>query len=130
MTQQEVFVKGISVKYKRIEQGDYISLTDIACMRNPKEPKDVIKSWMRNRSTLEYLALWENFYNPDFKGDEIAPLLALTGRNDFTMSPSRWISEFNAISIISKQGKTAELMRIRTLHLSLQVGFPQNLNFI
>lgn len=105
MANKEVLVQGISVKYKRIEQDDYISLTDIACMRNPKEPKDVVKSWMRNRSTLEYLALWENFYNPDFKGDEIGPLLALTGRNDFTMSPSRWISEFNAIGIISKQGK-------------------------
>ena len=102
---KEVFVQGISVKYKQIEKEDYISLTDIACMRNAKEPKDVVKSWMRNHSTLEYLALWENFYNPNFKGDEIDPLLALTGRNDFTMSPSRWIEEFHAIGIVTKQGK-------------------------
>lgn len=102
---KEVFVQGISVKYKQIEKEDYISLTDIACMRNAKEPKDVVKSWMRSRSTLEYLALWENFYNPNFKGDEIDPLLALTGRNDFTMSPSRWIEEFHAIGIVTKQGK-------------------------
>lgn len=105
MKNNQVEVQGISVKYKKINQKDYLSLTDIAYMRNPKEPKDVIKSWMRNRSTLEYLSLWENFYNPNFKGDEIAPLLALTGKNDFTMSPSRWIEEFNAIGIISKQGK-------------------------
>ncbi len=105
MANKEVFVQGIGVKYKRINQADYISLTDIACMRNSKEPKDVVKSWMRNRSTLEYLSLWENFYNPNFKGDEIDPLLALTGRNDFTMSPSRWIEEYNAIGIITKQGK-------------------------
>lgn len=105
MSNKEVYVQGITVKYKKINQDDYISLTDIACMRNPTEPKDVVKNWMRNRSTLEYLTLWESFYNPDFKGDEIDPLLALTGRNDFTMSPTRWISEYNAIGIITKQGK-------------------------
>ncbi|WP_251612603.1 KilA-N domain-containing protein [Pumilibacter muris] len=105
MTNKAVIVQGINVTYKHIGKEDYISITDIACMRNPKEPKDVVKSWMRNRSTLEYLTLWENFYNPDFKGDEIDPLFALTGRNDFTMSPTRWISEFNAIGIITKQGK-------------------------
>lgn len=105
MSSKEVYVQGITVKYKKINQDDYISLTDIACMRNSNEPKDVVKNWMRNRSTLEYLTLWESFYNPDFKGDEIDPLLALTGRNDFTMSPTRWISEYNAIGIITKQGK-------------------------
>lgn len=105
MSNYEVIVNGINVRYKVINQEDFISLTDIASVRNPKEPKDVVKSWMRNRSTLEYLALWEGFYNPDFKGDEIDPLLSQTGKNDFTMSPSRWVEEFNAIGIISKQGK-------------------------
>ncbi len=105
MTKNEVVVKGINVNYKKINQEDYICLTDIAKARNPKEPKDVVKSWMRSRATLEYLALWENFYNPDFKGDEIDPLLNQTGKNDFTMSPTRWVEEFNAIGIMSKQGK-------------------------
>ncbi|MEG1751951.1 MAG: KilA-N domain-containing protein [Clostridia bacterium] len=105
MIKNEVVVKGINVNYKRINQEDYISLTDIAKARNAKEPKDVVKSWMRSRATLEYLALWENFYNPNFKGDEIDPLLNLTGKNDFTMSPTRWVEEYNAIGIVSKQGK-------------------------
>ncbi len=101
----EVVVKGINVNYRKINQEDYISLTDIAKARNAKEPKDVVKSWLRSRATLEYLALWENFYNPNFKWDEIDPLLAQTGKNDFTMSPTRWIEEFNAIGITAKQGK-------------------------
>lgn len=102
MTKNEVIVKGINVNYKKINQEDYISLTDIAKARNVKEPKDVIKSWMRNRSTLEYLALWENFYNPEFKGGEIDPLLSETGKNDFTMSPTRWVEEYNAKGMITK----------------------------
>ncbi len=105
MSKKEVVVQGINVNYNKIDNEEFISLTDIAKARNPKEPKDVIKSWMRNRSTLEYLALWENFYNPEFKGDEIAPLLSLTGRNDFTMSPSRWVEEFNAIGIYTKANR-------------------------
>ena len=53
----------------------------MARVKNEKEPKDVIKNWMRLRSTIEYLVLWENFYNDDFKGVEIDPLLNETGNN-------------------------------------------------
>ena len=28
---------------------------------------DVIKNWIRNRSTLEFLGTWETLYNPNFK---------------------------------------------------------------
>ena len=105
MKNNEIIVKGINVNYKKINKEDYISLTDIAKAKNAKEPKDVIKSWMRSRATLEYLILWENFYNPEFKGDEIDPLLNDTGKNDFTMSPTRWVDEFNAKGIITKANR-------------------------
>ncbi len=49
------------------DENDYISLTDIARYKNPDEPKDVVKNWMRNRSTIEFLGLWEQLNNPDFK---------------------------------------------------------------
>ena len=57
-------MKNIIVKEKVINitgsgDDDYISLTDIARIKNPIEPKDVVKNWMRLRSTLEYLGLWE-----------------------------------------------------------------------
>ncbi|MBN2686243.1 MAG: KilA-N domain-containing protein [Pontiellaceae bacterium] len=52
------------------DENDYISLTDIARYKNPDEPKDVIKNWMRNRSTIEFLGLWEELNNPGFKGVE------------------------------------------------------------
>ena len=102
---KQINIKGNVINYAVVNDEDYISLTDIAKSKNSKEPKDVIKNWMRSRSTLEYLALWENFFNPNFKGVEIDPLLAQTGKNDFTMSTSRWIEEFNAIGIRSSAGK-------------------------
>lgn len=72
-------------------------MTDIARAKNHKEPKDVVKNWMRLRSTLEYLGIWETLNNPKFNRVEFDPLLAESGKNSFTMSPSRWVSEFNII---------------------------------
>jgi len=54
---------------------DYISLTDIARYKNPFEPKDVVANWMRLRNTIEYLGIWEQLYNPNFKGVEFDALL-------------------------------------------------------
>ena len=69
---------------------DYICITDIARQKNPVEPKDVVKNWMRVKNTLEYLGLWEKLNNLNFKGVEFDPLLNEAGNNAFTMSP--WVS--------------------------------------
>ena len=53
---------------------DYICITDIARQKNPIEPKDVVKNWLRSKNTLEYLGLWEQLNNPNFKGGESLPL--------------------------------------------------------
>ena len=57
---------------------------------------------MRSRATLEFLGLWEKFNNPEFKRVDFDPLLAETGKNSFTMSPTRWIEEFNAKGLRTK----------------------------
>lgn len=57
----------ISVVTNIGSQDDYISLTDIARYRNAEFPADVIKNWLRIRSTVEFLGLWESMNNPDFK---------------------------------------------------------------
>ena len=65
---EQIEVKGLSINITGIEDNDYISLTDLARIKNPKEPKDVVKNWMRSRSTLEFLGLWEKMNNPKFRG--------------------------------------------------------------
>lgn len=52
----------------------YLCITDIARQKNPVEPKDVIKNWLRSKNTLEYLGLWEQLNNPHFKGVEFDSL--------------------------------------------------------
>lgn len=100
----EITVKDTVIKTLSVNGLDYICITDIARQKNPIEPKDVIKNWLRSKNTLEYLGLWEMLNNPDFKGVEFDPLLREAGSNAFTMSPSRWIETTNAIGLISKNG--------------------------
>lgn len=88
----------------RIEGKEYISLTDLARYANPGEPKIPIYAWMRNRDVLGYLGLWERLYNPNFKGHEFVTFEGKAGKNDFYLSPQKWIRETGATGIISRSG--------------------------
>jgi len=99
-----ITVKEVSVRTLKVKGTDYISITDIAKQKNPVEPKDVVKNWMRLKNTLEYLGLWERLNNPAFKGVDFDPLLKDAGSNAFTMSPSRWVELTGAIGLITKNG--------------------------
>ena len=114
---EQIKVKDISINITGIQDDDYISLTDLARIKNSKEPKDVVKNWMRSRATLEYLGLWEKMNNLDFRGVDFEPLLAETGKNSFTMSPTRWINEFNAIGIKTKPTKNGGTFAHRDIAL-------------
>ena len=84
---------------------DFISLTDIARYKNLHEPKDVVANWMRLRNTIEYLGVWEQLNNPDFKGVEFDAFLREAGANAFTLSPQRWIDTTGAIGLKSRSGR-------------------------
>ena len=60
-------VQGTAIAVLNQNDQDYISLTDIARHRNAQEPFAIINNWMRGRSTIEFLGLWEKLSNPDFK---------------------------------------------------------------
>lgn len=101
-------VKDSTIKTIKANNTDYICITDIAKQKNPLEPKDVVKNWLRSKNTLEYLGLWEALNNPDFKGVEFDPLLKEAGSHSFTMSPSRWIETTNSIGLIARNGTYAQ----------------------
>ncbi len=97
-------VKGTEIVLFNKGTEEYISITDIARYKNALEPKDVVKNWMRSRSTVEFLGLWEKIHNPNFKGVEFDSFMFEAGSNSFVLSPSKWIESTNAIGIISKVG--------------------------
>lgn len=78
---KKITVQNIAITLTSIDDLDYISLTDIARVRNPDEPKDVVKNWLRNRSTIEYLGLWEKINNQEFKGVEFDAFKIQAGSN-------------------------------------------------
>jgi hypothetical protein len=101
----ELDVRGTIVRMVVHDGADYVCITDIAALKNPLEPKDVVKNWMRSRATIAFLGLWEKLHNPGFKGVDFDPLLAKAGDNAFTMSPTRWVEEFNAVGILCRIGR-------------------------
>ncbi len=105
MAKQKINVKGTEIVIYSQKKEDYISLTDIAKHRNPDAPRDIIKNWIRTRSTIEFIGLWEQIHNPDFKRVEFDLFKNEAGSNAFVLSPQKWIDATNAIGIISKSGR-------------------------
>lgn len=105
MPNEKIDVQGTEITIIQKEQNDYLSLTDIARYKNPNEPKDVVKNWMRSKNTIEFIGLWEKLNNPDFKGVEFDHFINEAGYNSFTLSPQKWIKATNATGIISRSGR-------------------------
>ena len=89
----------------KIREEDYICITDIAKYKDDALANDIIKNWLRNRNTIEFLGVWEQLNNPDFKPVEFDGFRKEAGLNSFTMSPTKWINGTNAIGLIVKSGR-------------------------
>ena len=98
-------VQGLAITVLSRKTEDYISLTDIARYRNTREPFAIINNWMRTRSTIEFIGLWEALSNPNFKPLEFERFKTEAGSNYFVLSPQRWIESTRAIGILSKSGR-------------------------
>ena len=89
----------------RINNVDYISLTDLAKYQNSSDPSFTVKNWLRKITTIDYIGLWEGIHNVNFNLVEFDQIKNEYGKNSFAMSPSQWIKRTNAIGIISKGGR-------------------------
>ena len=94
------------VRVKRVNNVDYISLTDLAKYQNENDPSGVIRNWMSNKNSFDFYNLWEELHNENFNYVESHRIkIDEVGYNRFTMTPNRWKKEFNAIGIIPGSGK-------------------------
>jgi len=85
---------------------DYISLTDIANSKDGEQrAADIIKNWIRNRGTLEFIGTWEQLYNPNFKVVEFDHFKMSSGLASFVLSPGKWVESTDAIGIVVKAGR-------------------------
>jgi KilA-N domain len=93
------------VTVKQVAEQDYVSLTDIARYKDAAATDDLIRNWLRNRNTIEFLGIWEQLNNPDFKPVEFDGFRKQAGLNSFTLTPKQWIEQTGAVGIVSKQGR-------------------------
>ncbi|MBD1431589.1 KilA-N domain-containing protein [Sphingobacterium sp. DN00404] len=98
-------VQGISITTYKHDDKDFISLSDIAKHRDNERSDYILQNWMRNRSTIEFIGLWEQFNNPNFNSIEFDGIKNASGSNSFSLTPKRWIQQTNAIGIVSKTGR-------------------------
>lgn len=105
MTNKKINVGQIEVAIQQRKCQDYISLTDMARFKNPKEPIFVLQNWLRTRNAVEFCGLWEKLNNPDFKLLDFEEFKKEAGGNSFVLTPKKWIESTNAVGIISKAGR-------------------------
>jgi hypothetical protein len=70
----------------------------------------LIRNWIRNRNTVEFIGILEQLNNPDFNPIEFDGFRKKAGLNSFTLMPKQWIEKTNAIGIISKAGRTLDTL--------------------
>jgi hypothetical protein len=98
-------VQGASVAIVAQKRQDFISLTDIARFKNPERSDDLVRNWLRNRNTVEFLGIWEKLHNPDFNSVEFDGIRIQAGLNSFILTPKQWIEKTGASGIISSTGR-------------------------
>jgi len=102
---QKIEVLGIAISFFNQKKEKYISLTDLARHRDSERSDYILQNWLRNRSTIEFIGLWELFNNSNFNSIEFDGIKNLAGSNSFSLTPKKWILTTNAIGIISKTGR-------------------------
>lgn len=101
-----ISVQDVAVTVTLFKEDDYICITDMAKTKSGESrAADVIKNWIRNRSTLEFLGTWEILYNPDFKVVEFDHFKMQAGLPTFTLSVKQWIEQTNGIGIYVQSGR-------------------------
>ena len=105
-TMAKITVQNTQITVLQWAEQDYISLTDMASAKEgDSRSADIIKNWIRNRYTIEFLGTWEIIHNSDFKVVEFDHFRKSAGLPSFVLSASEWIECTNAIGLIVKKGR-------------------------
>ena len=103
---QTIEVQNIAISISKVKDDDFICLTDIAkAKEGDARAADIIKNWIRNRSTLEFIGTWEQMYNPNFKVVEFDHFKMQAGLPSFVLSPGQWVEKTNAIGLYVQSGR-------------------------
>jgi len=116
-------VQGTAIAVLSQKGKDFICLTDIARVKNADRSDDLVRNWLRNRNTVEFLGIWEHLNNPGFNSVEFDGIRMQAGLNSFALTPKQWIEKTKAIGIVSQAGVTAARTHTRISPLNSLPGY-------
>ena len=100
---QIITVQGSAIHITTKNDKDYISLTDMT--RNFENSDQLIKNWLQNKNTIEFLGVWEKLNNSGFNLVGFHQIKENAGLNRFVMSSKKWNNITNGIGLIAKTGR-------------------------
>lgn len=98
-------VQGTAITILAGKQTDFISLTDIARHKDRDRTDYIVQNWLRSRTTIEFLGIWEKLNNPNFNPIEFDGFRSEAGLNSFVLTARQWIAKTGAIGITSQPGR-------------------------
>jgi hypothetical protein len=98
----KINVQNTDITILKIENNDYISLTNMA---HSQMEEHIIIKWLSLKSTIEYIGEWEALFNPDFNYTEFGTIKNSAGSNNFVLSAKQWVERTGAIGITAKAGR-------------------------
>jgi KilA-N domain len=96
-------VQGAEIHLASQGHEDYFSLTDMT--QNFKGAEQLIKNWLQNKNTIDYLGVWEKLNNPSFNLVEFHQIKEEAGLNRFVMSAKLWTQKTGGIGLVAKAGR-------------------------
>lgn len=96
-------VQGVEIAVTTRGEEDYISLTDMTSAFSGGD--QLIKNWLQNKNTIDFLGVWESLNNPDFNLVEFHQIKTEAGLNRFIMSAKKWTDRTGGVGIIAKAGR-------------------------
>jgi len=98
-----LIVQGVEIHLTTRNEEDYISLTDMVAKFDGGAT--LIDAWLRNKDTIEFLAVWERLHNPGFNSVEFDRIRLEAGTNRFRLSVKRWTENVGGIGVIARAGR-------------------------
>lgn len=98
-------VQGLEIHVVAQENGDYLSLTDMASKFDGEGDTSHINNWLRSKETVEFIGVWERLNNQNFNYVEFDIIRLEAGTNRFRMTAKQWIEKTVGIGLIAKAGR-------------------------
>jgi len=99
----KIRVKDTEITIIQQNEDDYICLTEMVA--NIEDGNKLIERWLNSKTTVDFLGVWEQLNNKNFKTPEFRGIRENVGSSSYFLSVRKWVDQTNAIGIYAKAGR-------------------------